>query len=157
MPSVGDHFVQAHRAARTRQRAGVSKPVSNRRHGLRHRFRPDGSQDRARIVAEAELRFAESRFVLALGGRHILRGRIDRRRIALRGVGLRIIARGADDFRNRPALGIVGVEQGVRSFAGRHESKLPSQIERVLNPPVHPVAFDGAAGVGRVAGEQYAP
>jgi len=106
---VGNEFMQPNGAPRSRQRAGVPKPISDRGHGLRDGFRPDGSQDRARIVAEAELGFAKSRFVLALGRRQILRGRVDRRRIALRGDGLRVIARAADDFRNRTTLDIVGV------------------------------------------------
>ena len=151
----------AGREAERRASVPVSGPASPSRYPIAVMDERCGSapmdQDRARIVAEAELRFPESGFVLTLRPSPDFsqprRSPPDR----LRGVGLRVIARGADDFRDRHGARHRRSRAGVRSLAGRDQGELPSQIERVLNPAVHPVAFDRAAGVGRVAGKQHPP
>jgi hypothetical protein len=109
------------------------------------------------LIRAAQFRFAESRLVLALDRRQILRRPIDRRRISFCCASLRIVSGRADKTGDRTPLGVVGIEQGFRRFPGRDQGELPPEIERVMDPAVHAVTLNWAACMRRVAGEQHTP
>ncbi len=55
---------------------------------------------------------------------------------------------------DRPALGVVGVEQGRGGVPLEHQGQFPGQVGRVLQARVHALAAGRTVNVGRVAGDE---
>jgi len=62
-----------------------------------------------------------------------------------------------DGARDRPAFGLVAVEQQIAvASAAQHGGELPAEIDRVLDAGVHALAAGRAVDVGGIAGEKHA-
>ena len=57
----------------------------------------------------------------------------------------------------RPAFGLVGVEQPRTAPAGQHGGQLPAQVDRVADPGVEAVPAERGVEVGGVADQEHAP
>jgi len=55
---------------------------------------------------------------------------------------------------DRPALGVVAVQQRRSGHVANHVRKLPAQVDRVLDAGVHALGADRAVHVGGVAGQE---
>src|SRR4029453_2879170 len=59
------------------------------------------------------------------------------------------------ELADRPALGVVRIQQtNVRNAAG-NQAQFPPKVPRILNARIHPLRADGAVDVRRIAGEEY--
>lgn len=73
------------------------------------------------------------------------------------GAGPGVVDREVDDLaRDRAALGLVAVEQGVGGPSADHGGELPGEVVRIADPGVHPVPAGRRDHMGRVARQQHA-
>ena len=139
------------------ERRGVADPEADLRAARRRaRSGRDLVDDRALIVAEGDLRLGNGGVAAAPRGRQKLDQGLPLCGVLPRHARFRLLARVGDRLCDRPALGLVGVEQRRRRRAGHHQRELPAEIVGVLDAGVHAMGLDRAAGMGGIACEQDA-
>jgi hypothetical protein len=59
------------------------------------------------------------------------------------------------ELADRPAFGVVCIQQTIAREAAGNQSQFPSQVPGILNARIHALRADGAVDVRRIAGKEY--